>query len=69
MFGDKTLSLTTVFSSRLSAMNQKNFPDFSVEDGFRAPQTHFIDNIVYDGREPNKYLEKFSIGLKGKDKV
>ncbi|EMI4155457.1 ABC transporter substrate-binding protein [Vibrio parahaemolyticus] len=50
-------------------LSKKDFPDFSAEDGFRAPQTHFIDNIVYDGREPNKYLEKFSIGLKGKDKV
>ncbi|MBC8660464.1 ABC transporter substrate-binding protein [Vibrio parahaemolyticus] len=50
-------------------LRKKDFPDFSAEDGFRAPQTHFIDNIVYDGHEPNKYLEKFSIGLKGKDKV
>lgn len=50
-------------------LNSKDFPDFSTEDGFRAPQTHFIDNIVYDGRSPNAYLEKFSIGLKGKDKV
>ena len=40
----------------------KDFPDFAKEDGFRAPQTHFIDNIVYDGREPNAYLKKFSIG-------
>lgn len=29
-------------------LSKKDFPDFSVEDGFRAPQTHFIDNIVYD---------------------
>ncbi len=38
-------------------------------DGYRAPQTHFIDNIVYDGRKPNAYLEKFAIGLKGDDVV
>jgi nitrate/nitrite transport system substrate-binding protein len=38
-------------------------------DGFRAPQTHFIDNIVYDGHTPNAYLEKFAIGLKGKQQV
>lgn len=50
-------------------LTAKDFPDFAKEDGFRAPQTHFIDNIVYDGREPNAYLKKFSIGLKGKDKV
>ncbi|MDP5029591.1 MAG: ABC transporter substrate-binding protein [Paraglaciecola sp.] len=42
-----------------------DFPEFSNETGFKAPQTHFIDNIVYDGSQPNAYLEKFSIGLKG----
>ncbi|WP_038176422.1 MULTISPECIES: CmpA/NrtA family ABC transporter substrate-binding protein [Vibrio] len=50
-------------------LSGKDFPDFSQQDGFRAPQTHFIDNIVYDGRTPNAYLKKFAIGLKGKDKV
>jgi nitrate/nitrite transport system substrate-binding protein len=38
-------------------------------DGYREPQTHFIDNITFDGRTPNAYLEKFNIGLKGKDTV
>jgi nitrate/nitrite transport system substrate-binding protein len=47
----------------------KDFPDFVTESGYRSPQTHFIDNIVYDGSQPNAYLEKFSIGLKGKDKL
>ncbi|KZY32611.1 MULTISPECIES: CmpA/NrtA family ABC transporter substrate-binding protein [unclassified Oleiphilus] len=46
-----------------------DFPDFSTEDGYRDPQTHFIDNIVYDGTQPNKYIEKFSIGLKSGDKI
>ncbi|MGF1772276.1 CmpA/NrtA family ABC transporter substrate-binding protein [Vibrio maritimus] len=50
-------------------LTSKDFPDFKNEDGFRAPQTHFIDNIVYDGSKPNEYLKKFSIGLKGNDKV
>ncbi|SCA55996.1 Periplasmic binding protein-like II [Candidatus Terasakiella magnetica] len=45
----------------------KDFPFDN--DGFREPQTHFIDNIVYNGRTPNAYLEKFSIGLKGKQQV
>lgn len=40
------------------------FPNFATEDGFRDPQTHFIDGIVYNGKEPNAYLQKFSIGLK-----
>ncbi|MCA0936259.1 ABC transporter substrate-binding protein [Vibrio alginolyticus] len=50
-------------------LSVQDFPDFKAEDGFREPQTHFIDDVVYDGHEPNKYLEKFSIGLKGNDKV
>ena len=45
------------------------FPDFAKEDGFRAPQTGFIDGITYDGKKPNDYLKKFSIGLKGSDKI
>ena len=44
-----------------------DFPDFATESGFRAPQKHFIDNIVYDGSQPNEYLKKFPIGLKGKE--
>jgi nitrate/nitrite transport system substrate-binding protein len=50
-------------------VNAKDFPDFVTESGYRSPQKHFIDNIVYDGSQPNAYLEKFSIGLKGKDKL
>ncbi|MBE1299522.1 MAG: nitrate ABC transporter substrate-binding protein [Alteromonadaceae bacterium] len=46
-----------------------DFPDFATEDGFRNPQTHFIDNITYDGKQPNEYLKKFAIGLKGQDKI
>tara|TARA_R110002072_G_scaffold6364_4_gene37540 strand:- start:30398 stop:31780 length:1383 start_codon:yes stop_codon:yes gene_type:complete len=38
-------------------------------DGYRSPQTHFIDDVVYDGKKPNAYLRKFSIGLKGTDTV
>ncbi|MDB1123532.1 CmpA/NrtA family ABC transporter substrate-binding protein [Vibrio algarum] len=51
------------------ALKASDFPVFESEDGFRAPQTHFIDDVVYDGRQPNDYLQKFSIGLKGADKV
>lgn len=31
-----------------------DFPDFQTEDGYRPQQTHFIDNIVYDGKKPNE---------------
>jgi nitrate/nitrite transport system substrate-binding protein len=50
-------------------LTEQDFPDFSQEDGFRAPQTHFIDDVVYDGHTPNDYLQKFSIGLKNNEKV
>ncbi|MEQ8504409.1 MAG: CmpA/NrtA family ABC transporter substrate-binding protein [Rhodospirillales bacterium] len=33
-------------------------------DGFRAPQSEFIDGITFDGKKPNDYLTKFPIGLK-----
>lgn len=39
------------------------------EDGYRQPQTHFIDSIVYDGRTPNQYINQFKIGLKTGDKI
>jgi len=47
----------------------EQFPDFATEDGFRDPQTHFIDGIVYNGKEPNQYIDKFSIGLKSGQKL
>jgi nitrate/nitrite transport system substrate-binding protein len=50
-------------------MKADEFPNFATESGFKAPQKHFIDNIVYDGSQPNAYLEKFSIGLKGQTKL
>jgi len=41
-----------------------DFPEFASESGFKAPQPDFIDNIVYDGSEPNAYLDQFKIGFK-----
>ena len=49
-------------------ISAKDFPDFSKEDGYRPPQTHFIDGVTYDGHHPNDYLKKFKIGLKGNEK-
>ncbi|WP_417880464.1 CmpA/NrtA family ABC transporter substrate-binding protein [Vibrio sp.] len=46
-----------------------DFPDLNSSDGFKAPQKHFIDNITFDGKQPNAYLEKFPIGLKDKDTI
>ena len=50
-------------------MKADEFPDFDKEDGFKAPQTEFIDGVTYDGKKPNEYIEKFSIGLKEKSKI
>lgn len=47
----------------------KDFPDFTSETGFKPPQTEFIDNVTFDGSQPNAYLESFKIGLKGQDKL
>ena len=38
-------------------------------DGYRAPQTEFIDGLTYDGRKPNAYIDQFPIGLKGDQTV
>ncbi|MCX2980737.1 nitrate ABC transporter substrate-binding protein [Halieaceae bacterium IMCC14734] len=45
-------------------LKASDFPDFATEDGFKPPQSEFIDSIIYDGNAPNAYLEKFKIGLK-----
>ena len=50
-------------------MTAAEFPDFTSEDGFRDPQTEFIDGVTFDGSKPNAYLESFPIGLKGKDTI
>ena len=34
-------------------------------DGYKPPDSSFIDGITYDGRTPNAYLDTFPIGLKG----
>ncbi|MTI12694.1 nitrate ABC transporter substrate-binding protein [Sansalvadorimonas verongulae] len=47
--------------------NADEFPNFTTEDGFRAPQKHFIDDIVYNGKQPNAYIDTFVIGLKKGD--
>ena len=35
-------------------------------DGFKTPDSGFIDGIVYDGRKPNDYLSRFAIGSQTK---
>ena len=57
----KTAALELIEEGVVSAAD---FPEFAKESGFRSPQKHFIDEIVYDGSKPNAYLKKFPIGLK-----
>ncbi|WP_043317180.1 CmpA/NrtA family ABC transporter substrate-binding protein [Microbulbifer sp. HZ11] len=57
----------SLIEEKLASAEQ--FPDFDTEDGFRNPQTHFIDGIVYNGQKPNEYIEKFAIGLKSGQKL
>ncbi len=61
-----TAAKELIAEGKLSAAE---FPDFATETGFRAPQTHFIDGITYDGTQPNAYLKKFAIGLKPDQKI
>lgn len=50
-------------------MKADEFPDFEKETGYKPEQTEFIDEVTFDGKKPNEYLEKFKIGLKGEDSV
>lgn len=45
-------------------MTASEFPDFETEDGFKAPQSDFIDGVLFDGHKPNEYIDSFEIGLK-----
>jgi nitrate/nitrite transport system substrate-binding protein len=38
-------------------------------DGFKPATKDFIDGMEYDGRKPNAYIDGFTIGLKGQQKV
>ncbi|MFG1497519.1 CmpA/NrtA family ABC transporter substrate-binding protein [Saccharospirillum sp. HFRX-1] len=44
-------------------LSADQFPDFAAETGYKPPQSEFIDDITYDGRQPNAYLDQFPIGL------
>ncbi|QFU74295.1 nitrate ABC transporter substrate-binding protein [Halioglobus maricola] len=50
-------------------MKASEFPSFASETGFKPAQTEFIDGKVFDGSQPNTYLEQFPIGLKGDEVV
>ena len=56
-------------ANALIAEGKAKAADFPKTDGFKGPQSGFIDGIVYDGRKPTEYLSKLKIGLKDADKV
>jgi nitrate/nitrite transport system substrate-binding protein len=54
----------------LVAEKKANAADFDfASDGFRAPTREFIDGVEYDGRKPNAYIDKLTLGLKGQQKI
>jgi nitrate/nitrite transport system substrate-binding protein len=54
----------------LVAEKKANAADFDfASDSFRAPTKEFIDGIEFDGRKPNAYIEKMTLGLKGQQKI
>ncbi len=50
-------------------MKASEFPVFDKESGYRPPQSEFIDGKVFDGTQPNTYLDQFPIGLKGAETI
>ncbi|WP_230374397.1 CmpA/NrtA family ABC transporter substrate-binding protein [Pontivivens ytuae] len=38
-------------------------------DGYKDPTDAFLDGVMYDGRQPNAYLDSLTIGLKGDESV
>jgi nitrate/nitrite transport system substrate-binding protein len=38
--------------------------DLPESDGYKPPDTGFIDGVAFDGRKPNAYLRSLAIGLK-----
>ena len=60
----------TEAAKALIAEKKVNPADFDLaSDGFRPATKEFIDGIEYDGRKPNAYIEKLTIGLKGQQKI
>jgi nitrate/nitrite transport system substrate-binding protein len=54
----------------LIAEKKANAADFDLTtDGFKPPTKDFIDGVEYDGKQPNAYIEKQALGLKGQQKI
>jgi nitrate/nitrite transport system substrate-binding protein len=51
-------------AKQLEAEGHLSGDEIPETDGFKEPTGDFIDGVVYDGRDPVGYLNKFSVGLK-----
>ena len=51
-------------AQRLVAEGRLTAADIPETDGYRAPDSGFIDGVTYDGRRPSAYLRSLAIGLK-----
>lgn len=57
-------------AKELIAAKQASAADFDLTtDGYRPATKDFIDGVEYDGRKPNAYIEKLTVGLKGQQKI
>jgi nitrate/nitrite transport system substrate-binding protein len=50
-------------------MQASDFPELAKETGFRPKTKDFIDGVEFDATQPNAYIDKLEIGLKGDAKL
>jgi nitrate/nitrite transport system substrate-binding protein len=48
-------------------MTAGDFPDFSQQNFARPYQGTLIDGVTFTPHQPNDYINRFNIGLKGSD--
>ncbi len=63
----KQIYLPDVWLTAAKALQAEGYLDeneIPSTDGFKAPDSNFIDGITYDGRDPAGYVSKFKVGMK-----
>lgn len=56
-------------AKELVAEGKAKAEDFPADTSIKPSQNFFIDKIPFDANKPNDYLQKFAMGLKGKQTV
>ena len=65
-----TIVFAVVYLARFHMFGgESQVQEFENENGFKPPQSDFIDGVTYDGKKPNDYLDQFKIGIKQKQKI